>query len=59
MEKRDFPEWFFFFFEFNFIFNLYNIVLEWFFSQSDKKFWEDGIKKLPEKWQKIVEQNSE
>ena len=32
---------------------------EWFFSQSDKKFWEDGIKKLPEKWQKIVEQNSE
>jgi hypothetical protein len=24
-----------------------------------KKFWEDGIKKLPEKWQKIVEQNSE
>ena len=23
------------------------------------KFWEDGIIKLPEKWQKIVEQNSE
>ena len=49
----------FFFFQFNFIFKLYNILLEWFFSQSDKKFWEDGIKKLPEKWQKIVEQNSE
>ena len=24
-----------------------------------KKFGEDGIMKLPEKWQKIVEQNSE
>ena len=23
------------------------------------KFWEDGIMKLPEKWQKVVEQNSE
>ena len=27
-----------------------------FFSQKDKKFWEDGIMKLPEKWQKLVEQ---
>ena len=33
--------------------------LEWFFLKMIKKFWEDGIKKLPEKWQKIVEQNSE
>ena len=24
-----------------------------------KKFWEDGIMKWPEKWQKIVEQNGE
>ena len=24
-----------------------------------KKFWEDGITKLPEKWQKVVEQKSE
>ena len=24
-----------------------------------KKFWEDGITKLPEKWQKVVEQNGE
>ena len=28
--------------------------LEEFFIQKDK-FWEDGIMKLPEKWQKIVE----
>ena len=33
--------------------------LEQFFAQKDKKFWEDEIMKLPEKWQKIVEQNSE
>ena len=33
--------------------------LEQFFAQMDKKFWEDEIMKLPEKWQKIVEQNSE
>ena len=33
--------------------------LEQFFSQKDKKFWEDGITKLPEKWQKAVEQNGE
>ena len=32
--------------------------LEKFFAQKDKKFWEDRIMKLPEKWQKIVEQNS-
>ena len=30
-----------------------------FFAQKDKKFWEDGIKKLPEIWQKVLEQNSE
>ena len=28
-------------------------------SQNDKKFWEDGIMKLLERWQKIVEQNGE
>ena len=33
--------------------------LEQFFTQKDKKFWEDGIMKLPEKWQKVVEQNGE
>ena len=27
--------------------------------KKDKKFWEDGIMKLPEKWQKVVEQKSE
>ena len=26
-----------------------------FFGQKDKKFWEGGITKLPEKWQKVVE----
>ena len=30
-----------------------------FFAQKDKKFWEDRIMKLPEKWQKVVEQNVE
>ena len=29
--------------------------LEQFFAQKDKTFWEDGIMKLPEKWQKVVE----
>ena len=29
------------------------------FAQKDKKFGEDGIMKLPEKWQKVVEQNSD
>ena len=29
------------------------------FAQEDKKFWEDGIMKLPEKWQKVVEQKGE
>ena len=29
------------------------------FAQTDKKFREDEIIKLPEKWQKVVEQNSE
>ena len=33
--------------------------LEQLFAQKDKKCWEDGIMKLPEKWQKIVEQNGE
>ena len=33
--------------------------LEQFFAQKDKKFWDDWIKKLPEKWQKVVEQNGE
>ena len=33
--------------------------LEQFFAQKDKKFWEDGIMKLPEKWQKVVEQEGE
>ena len=28
-----------------------------FSAQKDKKFWEDGTMKLPEKWQKAVEQN--
>ena len=32
---------------------------EQFFAQKDKKFWEDGIMKLPEKWQKAVEQKHE
>ena len=30
--------------------------LEQFFVQKDKRFWEDGIMKLPEKWQKVVGQ---
>ena len=30
-----------------------------FFAQKDKKFWEDVITKLPEKWQKAVEQKGE
>ena len=33
--------------------------LEQFFAQKDKKFWQDGIMKLPEKWQKVVEQKGE
>ena len=33
--------------------------LEPFFTQKDKKIWEDGIMKLPEKWQKVVEQKGE
>ena len=27
--------------------------LELFFAQKDKEFWEDGIMKLPEKWQSL------
>ena len=37
----------------------YKRHMELFFAQKDKKFWEDEIMKLSEKWQKIVEQNSE
>ena len=33
--------------------------MEKFFAQKDKKFQEDRIVKLSEKWQKIVEQNGE
>ena len=33
--------------------------LEEFFAQKDKKFWEDGIMKLPEKWQKVAERKGE
>ena len=33
--------------------------LEQFFAQKDKKLWEDGIMKLPGKWQKVVEQKGE
>ena len=33
--------------------------LEQFFAQKHKTFWEDRIIKLPEKWQKVVEQNDE
>ena len=33
--------------------------LEQFFARKDDKFWEDVIMKLPERWQKVVEQNSE
>ena len=33
--------------------------LEQFFAQKDKKFGEDGIMKLPEKWQKVVAQKGE
>ena len=29
--------------------------LKQFFAQKDKMFWEDGIMKLPETWQKVVE----
>ena len=32
--------------------------LEQFFTQ-DKRFWADGFNRLPEKWQKVVEQNGE
>ena len=32
--------------------------LEQIFSQKDKKFWEEGIMKLPEKWKKAAEQSS-
>ena len=35
------------------------MYLEQFFAQKDKAFWENGIMKLPKKWQKVVEQNDE
>ena len=34
-------------------------TLELFFAQKDKKFHEDELTNLTEKWQKVVEQNSE
>ena len=30
--------------------------LEQLLAQTDKNFWEDGMMKLPERWQKVVEQ---
>ena len=33
--------------------------LEQVFIQKDKMFWKNEIMKLPEKWQKVVEQNDE
>ena len=35
----------------------YKKHLEQFFAQKDKKFGEDGIMNLPERWQNWVEQN--
>ena len=35
------------------------MYLEQFFAQKDSKFGEDGIVKLPKKWQNVVEQNGE
>ena len=37
----------------------YQRHLELFFAKKKKKFWEDEIMKLPEKWQKVMEQNDE
>ena len=34
----------------------YKRYLEQFLAQKDTKFWEDGIMKVPERWQKVVEQ---
>ena len=34
-------------------------ALEQFFAQKNKKFWENGIMKFPEKWQKVVELKGE
>ena len=33
-------------------------ITEQFFAQKDKKLWEDGIMKLPEKWQRVVEKRA-
>ena len=32
--------------------------LEKFFAEKSERFWKDGIFKLPERWRKVVEQNS-
>jgi len=32
--------------------------LEKFFTEKPERFWKDGIFKLPERWRKVVEQNS-
>ena len=37
----------------------YKRYLKQLFAQKDKKFWEGGIMKLPEKWQKVVKQKVE
>ena len=37
----------------------YKRHLKQFIAQKDKKFWEHIIMKLPERWQKVVKQNSE
>ena len=37
----------------------YKRHLEQLFAPKDKKFWEDGVMKLPERWQEVVEQNGE
>ncbi|EZA54257.1 hypothetical protein X777_06191 [Ooceraea biroi] len=34
-------------------------LLELFFAEKDKNFFERGIMKLPEKWQKIIKQNGQ
>ena len=44
--------------KFNFLED-YKRHLEQFSSQKDKKFWEDELMKLHERWQKVVEQNIE
>jgi len=36
-----------------------SLDLEVFFAYKTRKFWEDGIFKLPERWRKVVEKNGE